>query len=238
MNIKRLLKILLKAGVILFVASHVILFLVSVLLFTSIKDKNPQTTSIMKYREYQGNHEVKPVTFVPLEKLPHILRTMTVAVEDIRFHEHHGVDIDSIKWAYYINSRVGYHMYGGSTITQQITRTLFLVPKKLMVRKYVEILMALEMEMFLPKERILELYLNYAEWGPGIFGFANAARYHYGKHYDKLTDDEISRLIAILASPVRYTTENFLKRKFLANRYYTIKFRYYTYLKFQDIPGH
>jgi monofunctional glycosyltransferase len=233
--IKKIFKRIFMTGLLITGIAHVILFLVSGVLFYRLRTVNPEKTTLMMYREYQSNITVKPVTFVPLNKLPGILKTMTVAVEDLRFHEHHGIDIDSIKWAYYINTKVGYHMYGGSTITQQITRTLFLLPKKLLVRKYIEVLMALEMELFLPKERILELYLNYAEWGKGIFGFARAAEYHYKKPYYSLTNDEISRLIAILPSPLRYTTDSFLKRKFLANRYFTIKFRYYTFKKFQHV---
>jgi monofunctional biosynthetic peptidoglycan transglycosylase len=215
---------------------HALFLIAGAALMFRLREHNPAYGTLMLYRQHQGE-SVRPLTFVPLEELPASLRSLTVAVEDVRFHEHAGIDIDAIKWAYYINMKVGYHMYGASTITQQITRTLLLVPKKLLVRKYLEVLLALEMDLILSKERILELYLNYAEWGPGIFGFANAAEYHYGLSYDRCSTDQISRLIAILANPLDYDTETFFKKKFLANRYYTIKFRYYTFLKFQKDPG-
>ena len=128
-------------------------------------------------------------------------------------------------------------MYGGSTITQQLSRTLFLMPKKVMIRKYTELLISMEMEMILSKERILELYLNYCEWGKGIFGVAQASEHYYGKNPDKLSIDQTARLITILASPISYGPYTFHRKDFLANRYYIIKFRYYTYLKFHNLAS-
>ncbi len=236
---KEKIKFTIKKASLLFLASlvlfHAVFIITGAALMFGLRENNPAYSSLMLYRQYQGQ-EVRPVTFIPVEELPESLRSLTVAIEDVRFHEHAGIDIDAIKWAYYINMKAGYHMYGASTITQQITRTLFLLPKKLLVRKYLEVILALEMDLILSKERILELYLNHAEWGPGIFGFANAAEYHYGLRYDRCSMDQISRLIAILANPLDYDTVTFIQKKFLANRYYTIKFRYYTFLKFQNDP--
>ena len=136
-------------------------------------------------------------------------------------------------------------MYGGSTITQQLARTFFLIPKKLLICKYAEVLISFEMELFLSKHRILELYLNYCEWGKGIFGIEQASKYYYNKNVNKLSIDEASRLIAILASPIKNSvdilnTNSILTKRYnlIKLRYYTIKFRYYTYMKFHGQKEH
>ncbi len=200
-----------------------------------LKKNNPKTISLMLYRQHYTGHTVKPVKFLPLSLIPNDIKKMAIATEDYRFYSHHGIDLEAIKRAYFINKKVGYRMYGGSTITQQLSRTMFLMPKKLLIRKYIEVLISLEMDLILKKDRILELYLNYCEWGKGIFGIAQASDNYFNKAVYRLTVDETARLITILANPVDYGPYSFEKRKFLANRYYIIKFRYYTYTKFQNI---
>jgi len=188
----------------------------------------------MLYREYLCDYDVKPVSFVPLKEIPDDVKKMVIAIEDYKFYSHYGIDIEAIKRAYVINRKVGYRMYGGSTITQQLARSIFLLPKKLLVRKYLEVLISIEMDLLLSKDRILELYLNHCEWGRGIFGIKRAANHYFGKGINDLTIDETTRLITILANPIDYGPYTFKQRKFLFNRFYIIKFRYYTYLKFQN----
>jgi len=217
------------------VLMHMIFFIIMFFVLEKTSRVNPEVTSLMLYRKHVCGHAVKPVRFVPLDKIPSDIIKMAIATEDYRFYTHPGIDIEAIKRAYVINRKVGYHMYGGSTITQQLSRTLFLMPKKLLIRKYAEVLISLEMEMLLSKERILELYLNYCEWGKGIFGVARASEHYYRKDPDRLTIDQTARLITILANPISYGPYTFHRKIFLANRYYIIKFRYYTYLKFHDL---
>jgi hypothetical protein len=87
------------------------------------------------------------------------------------------------------------------------------------LRKYAEAWAALEMDLLLPKRRILELYLNSIEFGPGVYGIGAAARYHFGKSAARLERDEFRRLAVIVASPLRYNTHDFLRRRALAERY-------------------
>jgi len=213
---------------------HLILFILILIASLYLKKHNPKITSLMFYRAHFCNYKNKPLNFMPLKKVPIDIRKMVVATEDYKFRHHWGIDIEAITRAYIINKKVGYRMYGGSTITQQLSRTLFLFPKKLLLRKYLEVFIAIEIDFFLTKDRILELYLNYAEWGRGIYGIKNAAKKYYHKKPKKLTIDESTRLITILANPVDYSPFDFNKKKFLTYRYYIIKFRYYTYLKFHE----
>ncbi|MGQ9843516.1 MAG: transglycosylase domain-containing protein, partial [Spirochaetota bacterium] len=119
---------------------------------------NPHTTPLMLYRLYVDRYNVKPVKFITCKQIPEDIKKMVVSIEDYKFYKHNGIDIEAIKRAIVINYKVGYRMYGASTITQQLSRTLFLLPFKSVIRKYLEFIIALEMEMILDKDRILELY--------------------------------------------------------------------------------
>src|SRR6056297_1739488 len=217
------------------VFSHLVFFVLMGFIMMYLNYYNRPTTSLMLYREFICDHDVKPVDFVPLEKIPDDFVKMVISTEDYKFYEHPGIDIEAIKRAYVINMKVGYRMFGGSTITQQISRSLFLLPKKILIRKYFEVLIALQMDAMLPKDRIIELYLNYAEWGNGIFGLSRAAEYHFKKTIKTMNIDQSARLIAILANPIDYSPYNFMGKKLLAYRYFMIKFRYYTYMKFHEM---
>ncbi len=213
---------------------HLFLALIIFVSALWLRNNDPAYTSLMLYRMYFYNYKVEPVKYIPLKEIPEYLAKMVIATEDYRFYSHPGIDIEAVMRAYVINRKVGYRMYGGSTITQQLARTFFLIPKKLLLRKYIEALIAVEMELFLSKDRILELYLNYCELGKGIFGIGSAAEYYYQKEVPHLSLDETTRLITILASPISYGPYSFEKRKFLSYRYYFIKFRYYSYRKFNE----
>ena len=196
---------------------------------------NPSNTPLMYYRAYINNYTVKPVQCIPFNKIPDDIKKMVISIEDYKFYKHNGVDIEAIKRALIINYKVGYRMYGASTITQQLARTLFLFPVKSMIRKYAELIIALEMEVLLDKDRIFELYLNYCEWGKGLFGIKNASYYYFGRNIHNLRNDEKSRLLAILANPIIYSPYKFKGSKLITNRYYILKFRYYTYTKYKSM---
>ena len=108
---------------------------------------------------------------------------------------------------------------GGSTITQQLARTLFLNPERTYLRKYLEAIVALELDLLLSKRRILELYVNTIEYGKGVYGIGAAARHHFRKSIGKLSLDQYRRLVTIVASPLRYDTTNFGRRRALSWRY-------------------
>ena len=144
---------------------------------------------------------------------------MFVKIEDSTFYEHPGIDPVAIRDAIRVNRQLGYIYYGGSTITQQLARTLFLNPERTYLRKYLEAIVALELDLLLSKRRILELYVNTIEYGKGVYGIEAAARHHFRKSIGKLSLDQYRRLVTIVASPLRYDTTNFGRRRALSWRY-------------------
>jgi monofunctional glycosyltransferase len=180
---------------------------------------NPPKTSIMLYREFFYGYKTKPVKYVPLSKMQKYIPRLLVSVEDYTFYKHNGIDFEAIQEAMNNNKRIGTNMYGGSTLTQQLTRTLFLFPKKLFFRKYVEMIMALEVDFIMPKKRILELYLNYVEWGKGVYGIERASLTYYKKSIRNADYEECIRLLTILASPIKYNPDNFYKKPIMVYRY-------------------
>ena len=217
------------------VALHIAFILGMGALLVYYSDHNPRITPLMLYRLHVDGYNVKPVKFIPFKKIPDDIKKMVISIEDYKFYTHNGVDIEAVKRAIVINYKVGYRMYGASTITQQLSRTLFLLPFKSIIRKYAELLIALEMEMILDKDRILKLYLNYCELGKGVFGIKNASYYYFGKSIYQLSTDEKSRMLAILANPILFSPYDFKNSKLITNRYYILKFRYYTYNKYRNI---
>ncbi len=124
--------------------------------------------------------------------------------EDDKFYKHEGFDFDGIKKALEKNLKEGKLKYGGSTISQQLAKNLYLSPSKNPIRKIQEAILTIRLENTLSKKRILELYLNVAEWGEGIFGAEAAARHYYGKSAKYLTPWEAARLVAVLPNPLKY----------------------------------
>ncbi len=179
----------------------------------------PGINSLMIYRSLLQGQHLRPITPVPLSQIPVSDRNMFVLLEDGHFYKHHGIDLGAIREAYQINRRAGYFVRGASTIDQQLARTLFLTMDKNYYRKYLEAFIAVEMDALLPKDRILELYLNSIEWGPGVFGIGQASLYQYGKPFPKLTADQVRRLAAILPSPLHYTVNTFMRDAGLYDRY-------------------
>jgi len=145
---------------------------------------------------------VREYRYTPLAQASRHLPHAVVAAEDTRFFDHAGIDwveLQGVIEASFERGRLG---RGGSTITQQLVKNLYLTTHRSALRKVVEMPMALIAEVILSKERILELYLNVIEWGPGIFGMEAAARYHYGKPASALTRDEAARLAACIPLPL------------------------------------
>lgn len=199
--------------------AHGVFILLIFLLCLLYQFVNPPGSTLMAYRKIFFKHQVKSVQFVPLKKIPWALRTMTVELEDSNFYRHHGIDPAAIQDAMRRNRLMGKNYFGASTIDQQLSRTLFLVPKKNFFRKYLEGIIALEMDFVMKKDRILELYLNSIEWGRGIFGIGRAARYYYNKDVGSLDREEMIRLITILSSPVKYGPDDIGRMRILQQRY-------------------
>jgi len=142
--------------------------------------------------------------FVPLAELPeHLVRAVTTS-EDAGFFGHAGFDFEELTLAMQAGLEQGRVVRGGSTITQQLAKNLWLTRDKVLARKAREALGAIALEATLPKARILEIYLNLAEWGPGVHGIGPAARHWFGKDARALTVKEAAFLAAVIPSPVRF----------------------------------
>lgn len=136
------------------------------------------------------------------------VRHAAVASEDGRFYTHHGFDWEEIRRAREDAERRGRAPRGASTITQQLVKNLFLTTHRSYIRKGFEVPLTLIAEVVLPKDRILTLYLNVAEWGPGVFGIEAAARHHYGTSANALTRAQAARLVAVLPAPSERRPQN------------------------------
>ena len=163
---------------------------------TQVFDENDEPIS-----EYQVERRI----FVPLPSIPRALRDALIATEDKRFYSHFGLDPIGILRALYQNYRRGRFAEGGSTITQQLTKVLFLTPDKSLERKLKEAVLALELERRYPKDRILEMYLNQVYFGQGAYGVEAAARTYFGKPVSDLDLGEAALLAGLPRAPSAYS---------------------------------
>jgi len=142
--------------------------------------------------------------WTPYGAIPPALKKAVVASEDANFFTHDGVDYEAIGEAIKADLRKGKFVRGGSTITQQVAKNLFLTREKTLTRKVKELLLARRMDDALSKSRILELYLNVVELGPMVYGIGHAARYYFGKRPPELTVRECAFLASMLPGPKVY----------------------------------
>lgn len=145
--------------------------------------------------------------WLPLGSISPHLKNAVVVAEDVGFYWHGGVDFAELKEAILRDLKAGRLRRGGSTLTMQLARTLYLSPRKTTLRKLREILLAWRLETALSKDRILELYLNLVEWGEGIYGAEAAARQYFGKGAADLTPHEAAALAARLPNPRRMSSQ-------------------------------
>ena len=188
--------------------------------FSRWKKENPNRTSFMKYREKEwaekrSSHRIQQA-WVSLGRIsPYLVKAVLIA-EDDKFWKHEGFDYESIQKAIEKDLQAGRFKFGGSTISQQLARNLYLSPEKSLLRKAAEAVLTWKMERTLPKKRILEIYLNVAEWGEGIFGAEAAARHYFGKSARDLGPQEAARLAAVLPNPRKYNPAG--EQKYVVNR--------------------
>lgn len=169
---------------------------------------NPGATSVMDAR-LEALRAADPKAalkrdWVDYNRISVHLKRAVVAAEDAKFIDHEGFDWDGIQRALERNQQRGKVVAGGSTISQQLAKNLFLSGERSMVRKGQEALITLMLEKVMTKRRILELYLNVAEWGEGVFGAEAAARHYFGTSAANLTPAQAARLAAMLPRPRFY----------------------------------
>ncbi|HEY9162652.1 MAG TPA: monofunctional biosynthetic peptidoglycan transglycosylase [Desulfomonilia bacterium] len=185
-----------------------------------LKKKNPEKTSFMKYREKQWENKgldkkikQKWVSFSRIS--PYVVKAVIIA-EDDKFWRHEGFDFVAMQKAFEQDIKKKKFKVGGSTISQQLAKNLFLTPAKNPLRKIKEAVYTWRLEKNLSKKRIIELYLNVAEWGDAIFGIEAAARKYYGKSASSLGPEEAARLATVLPNPIRFSPVG--NSRYVANR--------------------
>jgi monofunctional biosynthetic peptidoglycan transglycosylase len=159
----------------------------------------PPVSTIMLWRQITG----EPVrrTYVPMSRIANTVKLAVLTAEDQRFCQHHGVDFGELREA--IQDAENWdEMRGGSTITQQVAKNLFLWPGRSYLRKALEFPLALWIDLVLSKRRILEIYLNIAEWGPdGQFGVEAGSQYAFGRSASAISPHQAALLAAVLPNP-------------------------------------
>ena len=168
---------------------------------------NPPATMVQTQRRVQAWLQHKAYTrraqWTPLSRIAPDLQHAVISAEDGRFFQHHGIDWKEVQKVVDRDVEQGGLGRGGSTITQQLVKNLFFTTSRSVLRKAVEFTLAPAAEWVLPKKRILELYLNVIEWGPGVYGAEAAARYWYSIPASKIDRDQAARLAAVIPSPLR-----------------------------------
>lgn len=199
-----------------FIAFHFVYPDVSVL-----KKQNPSKTAMMKYRESEWEKTGKKYRinqiWVPYSAIsPYLIKAVLVG-EDDKFWQHEGFDYVAIQKAVEKDIKAKKFKLGGSTISQQLAKNLYLSPSKNPVRKFREAIITWRMERVISKKRILEIYLNVAEWGDnGIFGIESASRHYYGISALALGPEQAARLAAVLPNPRKYSPVG--SQKYVVNR--------------------
>jgi len=163
----------------------------------------PKVTALMQQRLDEPKKTwTKPRrTVVPLSQISPLMVKAVVLSEDARFYQHDGFDWTEIGNSVEKNLSEGRFARGGSTLTQQLAKNLWLGTKKTLARKLDEAILAVKLERALSKERILEVYLNVVEWGPGVFGVESAARTHFGVSAAELRPYQVALLVGMLPAP-------------------------------------
>lgn len=195
---------LIKALKYIFIAVLVMVIMATLTIFV-LRWVNPPFTAFSLQADWeqldQESYDLR-TEWVQYEDIPEHLIWAAVASEDQLFFEHFGFDLESMEEAW-DDHREGVRTRGASTISQQVAKNLFLSPVQSFIRKGVEAAITLTIELLWPKERIIEVYLNIAEFGPGLFGIGKASQFYFNRSATQLTPEMAARFAAVLPSPKR-----------------------------------
>jgi len=172
-----------------------------------LKNFEPSTVTLMYSDEDELIAELylEKRILLPLDKIPVQLKQAAIAVEDAKFYRHMGIDLKAIFRAFLTNMKAGHIVEGGSTITQQLSKTLFLSRERSIIRKIKEAILSVRLELVFTKAEILEMYLNQIYYGHGSYGVEAAARTYFGKSVHQLSLDEIALIAGLPKSPNNYS---------------------------------
>ncbi|MEZ0311354.1 MAG: monofunctional biosynthetic peptidoglycan transglycosylase [Myxococcota bacterium] len=203
--------LLLVAGMLAFAAVDY-LRLPSVAALKELAKTRPKTTALMELRKEQAATQGKKYavrsSWIALRDISEHLVHAVITTEDGGFFQHEGVDWEELKVSVQHDIEEGEALRGASTITQQLAKNLYLNPSRSPLRKLREMVIAHRLEESLSKTRILELYLNLIEWGPGVYGCELAAQNAFAKSAAELTREEAAALAAVIASPLKHRANN------------------------------
>ena len=171
--------------------------------------ESPVDTAFMRLRDDQAHAEGRPAPraylFVPYARIAQTLKRAVLVTEDSGFWDHEGIELDAIRESFEAGLAKGAIVRGGSTITQQLAKNLYLSPTQNPLRKLRELMITHRLERLLSKRRILELYLNVVEWGAGTWGAEAASRHYFRKSASGLGASEAALLAGALINPNRYS---------------------------------
>jgi len=188
-----------------------LLWLIGVLMLVGVRWIDPPTTAVHMERRLEAwvHHTAyhERYEFVPLSRISPDLQHAVIAAEDARFYEHHGFDWHAMEIAAEDDLEGG-RIRGGSTLTQQLVKNLFFGTGRSILRKGAEFTLVPVAELVLGKRRILELYLNVVEWGPGVYGAESACSYYYRSSARNIDREEAARLAAVLPLPLKRRPEH------------------------------
>jgi len=222
------------AGFLIVLFALYLIILVSLPDVENLKNKNPVTTALIEQRreENKQNHKKFNVKqhWISFNEIPDLLKKTIRISEDANFYFHSGVDFDELEESIKKNFEKGEFARGGSTITQQLAKNLYLSTEKSILRKAREYFIARKLESVLSKSRIFHLYLNVIEFGPGVFGVSAAANYYFGKPVTELSHEEIIRLTAIIPRPLKVRADSDNKWLLWRCRWITGKLLLYKYI--------
>ncbi len=188
--------------------AHLAFWAVIALLCVIYSFINPPLTPLMVQRYLVRGYDWHKRHYIALENIPPSTVKMAVMLEDGNYYRHFGFEVKMLKEAWQRNQKSGKIRFGGSTISNQLARTIFLTTDRNYLRKYLEIQATVIMEAIMTKDRMLELYLNYVEWGQGIYGIDTASRHYFGTGCRNLGRDQSMRLISILTTPIKYSPQH------------------------------
>jgi monofunctional biosynthetic peptidoglycan transglycosylase len=186
-----------------------------------LQKTNPKTTAFMELRKEEAREAGRKFAirhqWVPYSRISPMLKRAVIVTEDAAFFDHDGIDIEEIKASLERNWEEGQFLRGGSTITQQLAKNLYLSPSRNPMRKVKELFIARRLEAALTKQRIFEIYLNMIEWGDGIFGCEAAARTYFGKSCAGLDMAEAALMAGAIINPREHSparpTRRLLRRQ-------------------------
>ena len=203
-----------------------------------LKKHNPKTTSFIEMRKQQAQKAGKKLRirqrWVRFSSIPKHFKQAVRITEDASFYRHEGVDFDELKESIKKDFKSGKLKRGGSTITQQLAKNLYLSSEKSFIRKIKEYLIARRLEEALSKNRIFHIYLNVIEFGRGIFGVQAASRYYFGCNVADLSLEQMIRLAAIIPRPLRTNPKKNSRWLLWKSKWILKKLKKYKYISEQE----